>query len=278
MSRVRDERDSFCKLILRKEPTQHLRIPPEFSRLYRHELPDTVILKGPSGNEWPAKLCQEIDYVYIEDDGWRNFHRDNALGNSEFLIFQYDGKNCFEVQVFDPTGVERLNVAGAKSMRINNPKHPVGSQNLPLLKSPNSQGKHNPELEQNKLEKIQVEESLSKSKEEEMDLPDVRTSSEPSKHKCKNKQRQVKAGKLAPHFPVCKSRFLRHSLEKNASSSKETARLGAVKETFTSNFPFFMSYMRRSTVEKAKLLPVPSKFAKHFPAAMGKHCLTECGR
>lgn len=125
------------------------RIPPEFLRLYLHELPDTVILKGPSGNEWPAKLCEAIDYVYIQDDGWRNFHRDNALGNSECLIFQYDGKNCFEVQVFDPTGVERLNVAGAKSMRINNPKHPVDSQNLPLLKSPNSQGNALSDLWQN---------------------------------------------------------------------------------------------------------------------------------
>ncbi|XP_048128916.1 B3 domain-containing protein At2g35310-like [Rhodamnia argentea] len=272
MSRVQDERDSFCKLILQREPVQHLRIPPEFSRLYYHELPDAVIFKGPSGNEWPATLHKDIDLVYVRDDGWRNFFRDNDLGNGEFLTFQYDGKNCFKVQVFDPTGVERLNVAGAKSTGTKNPrgrrprgrprKHPIGSRILPLSKSSNSQGKHNPELEQNKLEKIQVEESLSKLNEEEMDLPDVRMSLEPNKSKNKNKERQVKAGKLAPRFLVCKSRFLGRSLEKNASSSEENARVGAVKKTFTSDFPFFMSYMRRSIVEKEKWLPVPPKFAK----------------
>ncbi|KAF8013639.1 hypothetical protein BT93_I1485 [Corymbia citriodora subsp. variegata] len=140
MSRVQDKGDSFCKLILEKEPVQHLTIWPEFSRLYHRELPNTVIFKGPSGNEWPAKLRKDGDFVYVQDDGWQKFHRDNALGNSEFLIFRYDGKNCFKVQVFDPTGVERLNVAGAQNTRTNNPserrprgrprKHPIGSQNL----------------------------------------------------------------------------------------------------------------------------------------------------
>ncbi|KAK3412462.1 hypothetical protein EUGRSUZ_I01211 [Eucalyptus grandis] len=266
MSWVRDERDSFCQLIFQKEPKPNLRIPSEFSELYHHELPDTVIFKGPSGNEWPAKLQKDIGSVCVQDDGWQNFYRDNALGNSEFLIFWYDGKKYFNVQVFDPTGVERLNVDPSKHRPRGGPrKHPVGSQNIPLSKSPNSHGKLNPELEQNRLEKIQVEERLSELKEEGKDLPDVRMSSDPGKHKNKNKQRQVKAEKIAPHFPICRSRLRCRHLEKNASTSEENARLEAVKETFTSDFPFFMSYMRRSTVEKAKLLPVPSKFAKeHF--------------
>jgi len=116
-----------------------------------------------------------------------------------------------------------------------------------------------------------VEERLSELKEGK-DLPDVRISSDPGKHKNKNKQRQVKAEKIAPHFPICQSRLRCRHLEKNASTSEENARLEAVKETFTSDFPFFMSYMRRSIVEKAKPL-VSIHFLLNHPILELGHCL-----
>ncbi|XP_056160970.1 B3 domain-containing protein Os01g0723500-like [Syzygium oleosum] len=213
------------------------KILPKFSRLYSEKLPDRVILKGPSGENWNAKLRKDITGMYLQD-GWRKFHIDNSLGNKEFLLFKYDGKRSFEVQIYDPTGLERVDIPVTKSKETNlhsekrprgRPrKCPVGTQNPPQSTYPTSQakalgpflwqtyigaGQHNPEVEPNKLGKIKEEE-------EEMDLPVVRMSSQPRKHKQKNKQRRVKAGKPAAGFPVSKSIFKCHSVEKNASQSE----------------------------------------------------------
>ncbi|KAF5190525.1 B3 domain-containing protein, partial [Thalictrum thalictroides] len=67
-----------------------------------------AVLKGPSGNHWDVKLCRREDSTFLQD-GWQNFVRDHCLGNYEVLVFSYDGDMCFDVQIFDKTGCEKLN-------------------------------------------------------------------------------------------------------------------------------------------------------------------------
>lgn len=125
------------------------KIPPKFARLFSEELPHRLILKGPSGENWNAKLRKDITGVYIHD-GWQEFHIENSLGNKEFLLFEYNGKRSFEVHIYDPTGLERINVPvtkrketnfdSGKSPRGRPRKCPVCSGNLPQSTYLNSQG------------------------------------------------------------------------------------------------------------------------------------------
>ncbi|XP_030523008.1 B3 domain-containing protein Os01g0723500-like [Rhodamnia argentea] len=257
--------NSFFKLILQREPMQGLKIPPKFARLFSEELPCRLILKGPSGENWNAKLCKNVTGLYIHD-GWREFHIDNSLGNKEFLLFQYDGKRSFEVHIYDPTGLERINVPVTKGKETNfhswkSPrgrprKCPVCSGNLPQSTYFNSQEGQNQEVELNKLEIINREE-------EEMDLCAVRMSSEPRKHKRRNK-----LGKLTAGLSVSKSTFRCHSIEKqkNASHFEVNARVRAIEEMLTSTFPYFMTYMKMFSLRQAKMLYIPRAFAQvHMP-------------
>ncbi|KAL3722457.1 hypothetical protein ACJRO7_034776 [Eucalyptus globulus] len=237
----------FIKLILQKEPMQELKIPPKFARLFSEELPHRVILKGPSGGKWNAKLRKDNAGLYIHD-GWREFHMDNSLGNKEFLLFEYNGKRSFEVDIFDPTGLVRIDVPVTEGTETNlhNGKRPLGRP------------RKCPVVSQKTYLKSQDKQNL----EEEMDLRAIITSSEPRKRKQKKK-----LGKLTRGFPVSRSRFRCCSIEKNASSSEVNVRLRAVEEKmFASKFPYFMTYMKMFSLEKAKMLYIPRAFAQaHCP-------------
>ncbi|KAK5837911.1 hypothetical protein PVK06_006638 [Gossypium arboreum] len=39
--------------------------------------------------------------------GWDQFHKDHSLGDNDLLVFRHNGNMCFDVQIFDKTGVER---------------------------------------------------------------------------------------------------------------------------------------------------------------------------
>ncbi|KAI3441350.1 uncharacterized protein J3R85_002629 [Psidium guajava] len=253
----------FFKLILQKEPTQELKIPPKFARLFSEELPHRLILRGSSGKNWNAKLRKDVTGVYIHD-GWREFHIDNSLGNKEFLLFEYDGKRSFEVHIYDPTGLERINVPVTKTKEMNfcsgkSPrgrprKCPVCPRNLPRSTYLNSQEEQNLEVVLNELEIIKEEE-------ETMDVRAARMSSESRKHKQKSKH-----GKLTAGLSVSKSTFRCHSIKKNASCSEVKARVRAIEEILISTFPNFTAYMKMSSLKQAKVLYIPRAFAQvHMP-------------
>ncbi|KAL6223042.1 hypothetical protein ACLB2K_006432 [Fragaria x ananassa] len=52
--------------------------------------------------------------IYLKD-GWQEFLRDNALGDSEFLVFRYDKHMHFTINIFDKNCVERANVADLRT-------------------------------------------------------------------------------------------------------------------------------------------------------------------
>ncbi|KAL1114363.1 hypothetical protein V6Z11_D02G250200 [Gossypium hirsutum] len=39
--------------------------------------------------------------------GWDQFYKDHSLGDNDLLVFRPNGNMCFDVQIFDKTGVER---------------------------------------------------------------------------------------------------------------------------------------------------------------------------
>lgn len=44
----------------------------------------------------------------MEVSGWKNFVRDNALGNNEFITFNHKGKMHFTVNIFKQNGKEMM--------------------------------------------------------------------------------------------------------------------------------------------------------------------------
>lgn len=66
-----------------------------------------VNLKGPGRKIWEVSLRRKGKEIYLQD-GWKNFWEDNRLGNTDFLIFWYDGRKSFKVQIFGQNGLERM--------------------------------------------------------------------------------------------------------------------------------------------------------------------------
>ncbi|MCL7033074.1 hypothetical protein MKW94_010526 [Papaver nudicaule] len=65
-----------------------------------------AILEGPSGSQWPVKLCKTEKGTFMQD-GWQDFVRYYSLWDNEFLIFRYDGNMNFNVVILHKSGCER---------------------------------------------------------------------------------------------------------------------------------------------------------------------------
>ncbi|XP_059650012.1 B3 domain-containing protein Os01g0723500-like [Cornus florida] len=85
--------------------------------------------------------------MYLQD-GWKEFLRDNSLGDNEFLVFRYDGNLCFNVKIFDKSGCKRADVPVAGKRRRGRPRKPLQlrpskhseiDQHLPDCKSENAE-------------------------------------------------------------------------------------------------------------------------------------------
>lgn len=44
----------------------------------------------------------------MEDDGWNQFVNDNALGENEYLTFTHEANMLFNVNIYEPDGMEIL--------------------------------------------------------------------------------------------------------------------------------------------------------------------------
>ena len=68
------------------------------------EIPNRAILTDPSGSHWHATVSTDENGTYLQE-GWKEFMKENNLGDNEFLIFRYDGNMQFYVKIFDKSGV-----------------------------------------------------------------------------------------------------------------------------------------------------------------------------
>lgn len=90
-------------------------------------IPEKAATLRASGSVWKVQCTCSKGGIYLQD-GWQEFIRDNSFGDDEFLIFRYYGAMCFNVQIFDKTGLERTNIANSKKHQpdLPNGKRPRG--------------------------------------------------------------------------------------------------------------------------------------------------------
>ncbi|CAA0832758.1 Unknown protein [Striga hermonthica] len=97
----------FFKIIL--DPKANcLRIPPEFTKSYGHNLPNRVFLKVPTGQKTQVQLvrCDDNDNNVVLQKGWEEFRDLYSLGFGHLLVFVYNGESEFNVFIFDVSAVE----------------------------------------------------------------------------------------------------------------------------------------------------------------------------
>ncbi|XP_050209775.1 B3 domain-containing transcription factor VRN1-like [Mercurialis annua] len=93
----------FFKIIL---GDGKLCIPRKFVRLYGNNLPNSVILKVPSGAKWKIELTKSAGEIWFQN-GWQEFVKYYSIAYGSFLIFQYDQTNSeFNVTIFDTSTLE----------------------------------------------------------------------------------------------------------------------------------------------------------------------------
>ncbi|KAJ4954040.1 hypothetical protein NE237_030872 [Protea cynaroides] len=102
----RDKRPSFFKIMFPDVQNRPLRIPPEFVKNISENGSAEAILKDPLSRRWRIKLSKSRDGMYFQD-GWQEFVSTHSLGDSEFLLFRYDGNMKFRVLIFDKSGCEK---------------------------------------------------------------------------------------------------------------------------------------------------------------------------
>lgn len=81
-------------------------IPVKFVKNVKRKLPDKMSLRDPNGNLWSIKLSKVSGSLLVKD-GWKEFVDANHVEKKDFLVFRYDGKACFNVLIFDPSGCEK---------------------------------------------------------------------------------------------------------------------------------------------------------------------------
>ncbi|MED6219255.1 hypothetical protein PIB30_034075 [Stylosanthes scabra] len=96
----------FFKIILRQN-LQHgnLKIPSKFTSKYGGDVKNPVYLKPPDGTQWKVHWTQHDGEILFEN-GWKEFAEYYSLDHGHLLRFEYNGTSCFEVHIFDMSGLE----------------------------------------------------------------------------------------------------------------------------------------------------------------------------
>lgn len=122
------------------------RIPPAFIKHLAGDISDRATLTCSSGGHWGVTVSKNPNGTYLED-GWKEFLRENNLGDDEFLVFIYDGDMRFHVKIFEKNGVKRsapisdnpteeeTGASSGKRSRGRPRKYPVGSLQGPVESS-----------------------------------------------------------------------------------------------------------------------------------------------
>ncbi|XP_038706128.1 B3 domain-containing protein Os01g0723500-like isoform X2 [Tripterygium wilfordii] len=138
-----ENRPSFLKPIGFIQPGE-LMIPPQFLKHISKELCGRATLQVSSGSSWIVEVLETNRGVFLQK-GWQEFLKDNSVGNNEILHFRYDGDMCFYVKIFDRSGCERVDESSSRvdqesgHHNLKRPrgrgrrprKYPVDAMNLP---------------------------------------------------------------------------------------------------------------------------------------------------
>eukprot|EP01018_Ginkgo_biloba_P005493 Gb_37792 [translate_table: standard] len=97
---------SFFKVMMGNF-SSFLEIPSEFANQMQYPACKDAILEGPSGHLWHIHLCC-IDSLPSFKDGWESFVSDHCIQSQDTLVFKHIIDTHFSVQIFEPSGNEKL--------------------------------------------------------------------------------------------------------------------------------------------------------------------------
>lgn len=85
-------------------------VPRKFLTHILKELSERAILKlkGSSDYSWTVNVTKTPKGAVRFNGGWQEFLKDNSLGHGDFLVFTYDGKMQFSIDIFDNTACHRI--------------------------------------------------------------------------------------------------------------------------------------------------------------------------
>ncbi|KAL1811935.1 hypothetical protein ACET3Z_022000 [Daucus carota] len=97
-----DDGPSFFTLL------HHRRIPAVFKGMIGERYPCVIYLKVSSGPWFKIVVCDDDNEKLAMREGLKGFLLSNNITMSNFLVFCFDGVSSFHVQVFEPSGLERV--------------------------------------------------------------------------------------------------------------------------------------------------------------------------
>ncbi|KAK2381988.1 B3 domain-containing transcription factor VRN1 [Trifolium repens] len=91
---------SFHKLVLPSTlQAKKLRLPDDFAKKYGGNISSIVTLTVPDGSAWRVGLKKE-DSKFWFVNGWHEFVQNYSIGTGYLLLFRYEGKSSFIVNIY----------------------------------------------------------------------------------------------------------------------------------------------------------------------------------
>eukprot|EP01018_Ginkgo_biloba_P005492 Gb_37791 [translate_table: standard] len=106
---------SFFKVMMGNF-SSFLEIPSEFANQMQYRTCKDAILEGPSGHLWHIHLCC-TDSLPSFKDGWESFVSDHCIQSQDILVFRHIIDTHFSVQIFEPSGNEKLSTYSVENHR-----------------------------------------------------------------------------------------------------------------------------------------------------------------
>ncbi|KAM2731993.1 hypothetical protein FF1_034606 [Malus domestica] len=105
-----EKKPTFFQIICKGFNTEKLTVPRKFLTHILKELSERAILKlkGSSDYSWTVNVTKTPKGAVRFNGGWQEFLKDNSLGHGDFLVFTYDGKMQFSIDIFDNTACHRI--------------------------------------------------------------------------------------------------------------------------------------------------------------------------
>ncbi|KAM1685875.1 hypothetical protein EV1_036728 [Malus domestica] len=110
MSKEEKKKPTFVQIICKGFNTEKLTVPRKFLTHIMKELSEiaTLKLKGSSDYSWTVNVTKTPKGDVRFNAGWQEFLKDNSLGHGNFLMFTYDGKMQFSIDIYDKTACLRI--------------------------------------------------------------------------------------------------------------------------------------------------------------------------
>ncbi|KAJ9562197.1 hypothetical protein OSB04_007357 [Centaurea solstitialis] len=83
------------------------KIPEKFTERHEVKLPETVTLMVPNGDNWQVELIDLKGAIWF-NNGWMEFAENYKLRFGHLLMFKYEGLLNFRVHIYDPSGCEMV--------------------------------------------------------------------------------------------------------------------------------------------------------------------------